>query len=538
MRKIHDLPIWLRLIAALWLILLPAWTGMIFWASHEQRATAIQEAEAFSETLHEITMAGLTTLMITGMIHQRAEFLDQIIELRNLTDLRVLRGENVASQYGPGTEAERPRDRIERRVLETGEPFGELSEDGNRLRKVMPVVSSKDYLGKNCTMCHTVAPAGSVLGAVSLEISLEDVNRHVNRFRLEIFGVAMALSVPVLLMMYFFVKYFVTKPLHQMTEGLQGIAEGDGDLTRRLQVRGQDEIGRASAAFNAMMDNFRELIARVLEATRQLAGSAADLASITERTNEGVSRQRNEVDQLATAMNEMSATAQEVARGAQEGAQATGEAKTAADNGTQVVSGAMHKIEQLAAEVQRAADVIAELGKDSQQIGSVLDVIRAIAEQTNLLALNAAIEAARAGEAGRGFAVVADEVRSLATRTQTSTEEIQTMIERLQQASTRAVRVMQESQRHAHSSLESSAEANHSLEAITSSATTINDVNLQLASSAEEQSAVAEEMNRNVTRISDAAEGNARSAAETKAASEQLTTLAAELEALVERFKT
>lgn len=538
MKKIQDFPIWVRLVAAMWLIMVPAWTGMIFWAASEQRATAIDEAEAFSETLHEITMAGLTTLMITGMIHQRAEFLDQIVELRNLQDLRVLRGENVAKQYGPGTEEEQPRNRIERRVLETGEGFRELADDGNVLRTIMPVVSSEDYLGKNCLMCHTAAPAGAVLGAVAMDISLEDVNRHVRRFRLEIFAVATLVSLPVLLMLYFFTTRFVSRPLKQMTIGLQGIAAGDGDLTRRLEVNGQDEIGQASSAFNAMMDNFRELISRVLDSTRQLTSSAADLASITERTNAGVSHQRNEVDQLATAMNEMSATAQEVARGAQHGANATGEAQAAADKGTQVVSGTMRKIEQLANEVQRAADVIGELGKDSQQIGSVLDVIRGIAEQTNLLALNAAIEAARAGEAGRGFAVVADEVRSLANRTQSSTEEIQAMIERLQQASTRAVDVMHESQEHAQASLASSAEANRSLDAISQSVTTINDVNTQLASSAEEQSAVAEEMNRNVTSISDAAEGNAQAAAETKAASEQLTALAAELEELVARFKT
>ncbi|MBK1648328.1 methyl-accepting chemotaxis protein [Rhabdochromatium marinum] len=536
--KFNDLPIWVRLIAALWLIMLPTWSGMIFWASHEQRDTAIQEAEAFSETLHEITMAGLTTLMITGMIHKRAEFLDQIVELRNLNDLRVLRGEPVARQYGPGTEAEHPHDSIERKVLQTGQAYSEVSKDGERLRKVMPVISSTDYLGKNCTQCHTAEPAGAILGAVSMDISLNDVNRHVERFRLEMFGAGVLFSLPVLLMMYFFIKYFVTDPLHKMTQGLQGIAQGNGDLTHRLHVRAQDEIGRASSAFNAMMDNFRELIARVLEASRDLSGAATDLSSITDRTNAGVNHQRNEVDQLATAMNEMSATAQEVARGAQEGAQATSEAKSAAENGTQVVSGTMAKIEQLAAEVQRAADVITELGQDSQQIGSVLDVIRGIAEQTNLLALNAAIEAARAGEAGRGFAVVADEVRSLANRTQSSTQEIQSMIERLQQVSNRAVEVMQHSQQHAQSSLESSAEANKSLGAITDSATIINDVNTQLASSAEEQSTVAEEMNRNVTRISDAAEGNARSAAETKEASEHLTALAAELTSLVERFKT
>jgi len=537
MRRINDLPIWMRLLGAMWLILIPAWTALILWAADQQRQTAIDQAKAFTSTLHEMTLAGLTTMMITGTISQRAAFLDQIIELRNVKDLRVLRGKNVSMQYGEGTNHEKPRDEIERQVLETGETYLQLSDDGSLLRAVAPAFARKNYLGKDCTMCHSMPPPDSVLGAVSMEIELDEVNADVRMFAIKIFSMAALLSLPVLIVLYYFTRQFVTRPLDEMTRGLEGIASGDGDLARRLSAKGNDEIGRACHAFNDMMDNFRDLIRRILESTAQLSTAAEDLANVTERTNAGVSQQRSEVDQLASAMNEMSATAQDVAKSAQHGAEATHAAQDAATAGKDVVSGTMNRIEQLANEVQNAAEVIRELGHDSEEIGKILDVIRGVAEQTNLLALNAAIEAARAGEAGRGFAVVADEVRSLANRTQTSTQEIHAMIERLQQASRRAVSVMEDSQQRATESRESAIEAESSLDSITVAVTTINDVNTQVASAAEEQSAVAEEMNRNVSSIMDAAEGNAQSARLTTEASEQLARLAADLQNLVGHFK-
>ncbi|QIK36980.1 methyl-accepting chemotaxis protein [Caldichromatium japonicum] len=537
MPRLNDFPVWIRLVGALWLILFPAWSGLILWAANEQRQTAIDQAVVFTSTLHEMTLAGLTTLMITGTINQRAAFLDQIVELANVEDLRVLRGENVIKQFGAGSQHEQPRDDIERQVLASGNPYIQLEADGRNLRAVMPVFARENYLGKNCTTCHALAPRDSVLGAVSLRINLEEVNRSVSLFAIKLFAIAIALSLPVLVILYILTNRFVTRPLQQMTAGLEGIAQGNGDLSQRLPVRGRDEIGRACQAFNAMMDNIRDLIARILHSTDQLTRAAHDLACSTEQTTNRIANQRQEIDQLASAMHEMSATAQEVARSAQHGADVTQTAQMAASSGKQIVHDTMARIDELAADIQEAAGIIEALGQDSQAIGKILDVIREVAEQTNLLALNAAIEAARAGEAGRGFAVVADEVRALASRTQTSTQEIQTMIERLQKASRRAVSAMEGSRHHAEDSRNRALEAGEALDNITGAINTLSDVNSQVASSAEEQSAVAEEMNRNVSGISDAAEFNARAALETAKASEQLAKLAAELQGLVGQFR-
>jgi len=310
-----------------------------------------------------------------------------------------------------------------------------------------------------------------------------------------------------------------------------------GDLTGKVGYHGTDELGHIADGFDRMAANFRSTLEQLASATAQLASAAEETSAVTRDTNANIRRQQTETDQVATAMNEMNATVHEVAKSASHAAEAAHAAEKETTNGKRVVGQTIEVIDSLARDVEQAAQVIRDLAKESENIGTVLDVIRGIAEQTNLLALNAAIEAARAGEQGRGFAVVADEVRTLASRTQQSTQEIQAMIERLQTGTAGAVKAMEKSQTQARAGVQQAAAAGTSLDSIATSVNTINDMNTQIASASEEQSAVAEEINKNITNISDVAVQTAAGSNQTASASEQLAKLAEELQTLVGRFR-
>ncbi len=332
-----------------------------------------------------------------------------------------------------------------------------------------------------------------------------------------------------------FFRVMVTKRLGELEVCMSSVAQGD--LRQRVTIDSNDVIGRAGAHFNYFLDEVHNTITKVVAATGQLTSSSEQMNLITDESRGDISQQNSEIDLAATAINEMAATVLEVARNAATAADSAQNADKEAKNGLHVVTQAIDSINELASEVDRAADVIQKLEEDSNSIGVVLDVIRGIAEQTNLLALNAAIEAARAGEQGRGFAVVADEVRTLASRTQQSTEEIQQMIEQLQAGTGNAVKVMESGRSRAQKSVERAAEAGSSLGAITKSVAVISDMNIQIASAAEEQGSVAEEINRNIVSVHEIAKKTASSADKTASSSTELSDLATELGGLVNTFK-
>ncbi len=343
--------------------------------------------------------------------------------------------------------------------------------------------------------------------------------------------------IAVLLGAIFMVSSLITGNLNTIIDSLKELAEGRGDLTKRLQSNSADETGMVVKYFNDFLQKLHDLIKEVVDATTQLGANASQLAEITQTTASGARQQQTEVDQLSTAMNEMASTVQEVAHNAGEAAGAAREADEASRNGQAIVANTVNVITTLADSIEGGAKVIAELQVESENIGGVLDVIRTIAEQTNLLALNAAIEAARAGDQGRGFAVVADEVRTLASRTQESTQEIQTMIERLQSGVGKAVGVMGQSREQAQKSVNQVAEAGGSLDAITQAVKKIHVMNKEIASAAKEQSTVAESMNESIINISQVADQTNNSAQVTFGASDELGQVSSRLIDLVSRFR-
>ncbi|MCW2268572.1 methyl-accepting chemotaxis protein [Pseudomonas sp. JUb96] len=324
-------------------------------------------------------------------------------------------------------------------------------------------------------------------------------------------------------------------PLRQTLNAADRIASGD--LRQDLNVERRDELGQLQRSMQRMTVSLRELIGGIGDGVTQIASAAEELSAVTEQTSAGVNNQKVETDQVATAMNEMAATVHEVARNAEEASEAAVVADQQAREGDRVVGEAIAQIEHLAREVNHSSEAMGQLKAESDKIGSVLDVIKSVAQQTNLLALNAAIEAARAGEAGRGFAVVADEVRSLAQRTQQSTEEIEQLIAGLQNGTQQVATVMDASRSLTDSSVELTRRAGTSLETITRTVSAIQAMNQQIAAAAEQQSAVAEEINRSVMNVRDVSDQTSAASEETAASSVELARLGNHLQMLVGRFQ-
>ncbi|NWL77697.1 methyl-accepting chemotaxis protein [Pseudomonas taiwanensis] len=331
------------------------------------------------------------------------------------------------------------------------------------------------------------------------------------------------------------ISLLIVRPLRRVIGLARQIAEGD--LSASIEVQRRDEIGQLMEAMAGMSGNLRDMVGRLQGGVAQISASAQALSSVTEQTRVGVNGQREETDQVATAMSQMAATVQEVARNAEAAASSTEAADNRVSSGNQVVRQTLERVNQLAHAMEETTSSIQRLSQDTQSIGTVLDVIKSVAEQTNLLALNAAIEAARAGEQGRGFAVVADEVRALARRTQHSTAEIERLIATLREGVRSSVEHMQQSENLVGLTVQDANLTEEALAGIAEAVTLIHQMNQQIAAAAEQQSAVAEEINRSVTSIRDIADQSAVAMDETATSSVQLARLGQELQGMAGHFR-
>ena len=375
---------------------------------------------------------------------------------------------------------------------------------------------------------------GQTTAYLALERDVTAVTRSVDRI-----GLIQNIAVVAVVLLAIVVVYRqisnAFRPLGKAAEAMAAIASGD--LSVEVTCNSNNEIAQMLAGMQAMREYLRGIIGAIHRATGDLNQVAIEAGQVAERSMSGAMQQKEDTDSVATAMTEMASTVHSVAGNASEAAEAARNADGQAKQGQSIVQATVTAIRSLADEVRSGAEAIERVRQESDAIGQILDVIRGIAEQTNLLALNAAIEAARAGEQGRGFAVVADEVRTLASRTQTSTTEIQAMIERLQKGTQQAVGVMESSRQRAEVSESQVQSAGNALDAITAAVSHISAMNTQIANAAAEQGRVAEEINRNVINISEVAEQTVVGAGQSSAANEHITGLAGELQGLVGRFK-
>ncbi|MDX9766568.1 MAG: methyl-accepting chemotaxis protein [Ectothiorhodospiraceae bacterium] len=376
------------------------------------------------------------------------------------------------------------------------------------------------------------APLARLVSVKDYTISLE---RQANIYGL-IFLSAAAVLLIVGVLTYWYIQRSL-RPIQIVVDTTEAIAQGD--LTRDIPERsGRDEAATLLRSIRTMNDKLSGMVGQINTVTAHVADSAGRMSANTQQTSVGIQRQMSDIHQLSTAMTEVAASVQEVARNAASTADAAVKAREQVGAGQRVVNEAVTAIDALAREVDRAATVIGRVETDSGEIGKILEVIRGIAEQTNLLALNAAIEAARAGEAGRGFAVVADEVRSLANRTQQSTQEIQAMIARLQEGTGEAVSAMADSRSKAEAVVGRARAAGEALDGIAQAIGLISDMSTQIASAAEEQGAVAEEVNHSVVSINQVAEETEQGARHTAEAADSLARLSDELRQMTSRFRT
>jgi methyl-accepting chemotaxis protein len=464
------------------------------------------------------------------MLKQKIEKRDGVLEVR------MLRGGAVNEMFGPGFDHEKPLDDLDRRAL-NGEQIVKVEKvRGERIVTIIePFAAVSDRNGTNCLTCHAL-PEGTILGAGRLTFNLGERDKAIEHELLISAAINFLVLLIGLVIINTIMRKVVIKPLYGLKHTVEKIG-ADSDLRPRVELGANDEFHQVGTAVNKMLDKFQPTITDLAHTMEGLAHSAEQLAHVTKETRDGVDQQEKETSQLTVAMGELTLAAEEVAKNAAGAEQAALEARANAGDGSDVVAQVSDSIKRLVKRVDDAAVVVRQLAEGTQSIGQVSASITAIAEQTNLLALNAAIEAARAGEQGRGFAVVADEVRNLAQRTQEATQEIQGIIEQLVSASNQAVQVMDGSKQEADQSVADSDRAGEALAQIANAVESISEMNSVIATAASEQTSVASEINKNIIAISEVSHQTAEGTCRTLNESEEVAQISAKLDKMVNQFK-
>ena len=488
------------------------------------------------ESIAQNYFDSVNTIMLTGTMNNRKIFQQKVVSHENIVEAKIIRSALVNKLYGNGFSDQIAVDDFERKGLAGKESTQIIEENGKRIMQfIMPVHASKDYRGTDCLGCHQ-AKEGDILGAVKVSYDLSQSDRNIHESIIK----AGILQLLVTLISFGILGFILYKLIFMRINRLKGhlnAIESNLDLGKTLKIHHNDELSELSLAINSLMGKFRESMLSVSKATTALTGAAKDVNDISMLTKEAVLTQKSATESVAAAINELDASAKEVESHTQFAAKKSIEANQSANKGLSIAQDAHTGINTLRDEVESNSKKIEELGIKTSEVGGVLEVITQIAEQTNLLALNAAIEAARAGEQGRGFAVVADEVRSLATRTGKSIIEIQETIDSLQKTAGEAVESMVNVSHDANEKADNVANVSNLLTDIAEQIGELDELNAQITTAAHQQNLAADEINENVINISDVAEKSAVDAIKGEEISLSLLQLANELSDQVSRFK-
>lgn len=438
----------------------------------------------------------------------------------------------IASVSTVVDEREKPRDEFDKEVLKTGKPIYRF--EGDNARVLIPYIVKKEGC-REASGCHKLAKEGDVLGAINMEFSIADINREIRKNNLKSVGVGVFRLGVILAVIVLLLSSIVLSGIDRLISAFDRLS--DGDLTVRLPIEGKDEMGKLAKGFNIYIESFVDIIKETQNATRRLAASSQELQALAVTIAGGTETQTAKTLQVAGASEELRATLQEVAKNITNLSASSESASDAAQKGGELVSGTVEGMNKVADTVRDSSRVIAQLGQRSGEIGEIIKVIDDIADQTNLLALNAAIEAARAGEHGRGFAVVADEVRKLAEKTAKATKEIAKMIKAVQNETDEAVQSIESGTKQVEVEVALAGKVQVALENMVSDVAEVSQMIEQIASAAEEQSAAADQISEDIEAVANVTKDTAQGASHLAESADDLSNLSSELNKIVSRFK-